>query len=310
MAQTKKADNYISLQDATKYCSHSQEYLSLRARQGKLKAEKFGRNWVTKKEWLKEYITRAEEYNNNLEVLRIKNLKKVKKIRPIKVRKVKEEIWPPANLPIGEFDEREFSKIRSPKVKEPALGFRFAFATALAFILLIAGGVLILSNFVKQNELSSLTYPVGQLRTTFRQTVDNISSSLSYGVYILEETGEVIIEEIGNTTSQIAKGISLAVINYQDISKEYSYWFSDTVKTGTSAFADGVSEFGQNIAEGAKDVSFDFSNSIKKATQSVTFGLYLAQEGALVISDETAELSWRFIEGTKNISLGIVDRVL
>ncbi|GAG54443.1 unnamed protein product, partial [marine sediment metagenome] len=101
---------------------------------------------------------------------------------------------------------------------------------------------------------------------------------------------------------RIAKDISLAVINYQDISKEYSYWLSDTVKTGTSAFADGVSEFGQDIAEGAKDVSFDFSNSIKKATQSVTFGLYLAREGALVISDEAAELSWRFIEETKNIN--------
>ena len=47
---------YVSLMTATKYCQYSQEYLSLRARQGKLKAVKFGRNWVTKKEWLEEYI--------------------------------------------------------------------------------------------------------------------------------------------------------------------------------------------------------------------------------------------------------------
>ena len=51
----KNTNNYISLQEATKYCSYSQEYLSLRARQGSLEAVKFGRNWVTKKEWLKEY---------------------------------------------------------------------------------------------------------------------------------------------------------------------------------------------------------------------------------------------------------------
>ncbi len=49
-------NDYISLQEATKYCDYSQEYLSLRARQGKLKAIKFGRNWVTKKEWLDEYL--------------------------------------------------------------------------------------------------------------------------------------------------------------------------------------------------------------------------------------------------------------
>ena len=49
-------EEYISLTEATKYCNYSQEYLSLRARQGKLKAEKIGRNWTTKKEWVEEYF--------------------------------------------------------------------------------------------------------------------------------------------------------------------------------------------------------------------------------------------------------------
>ena len=57
-------ENYISLQGATEYCDYSQEYLSLRARQGKLKSVKFGRNWVTKREWLDEYLQKVEEYNN------------------------------------------------------------------------------------------------------------------------------------------------------------------------------------------------------------------------------------------------------
>lgn len=48
---------YISLQQATKFCNYSQEYLSLRARQGKLKSLKLGRNWVTTKEWLEEYLS-------------------------------------------------------------------------------------------------------------------------------------------------------------------------------------------------------------------------------------------------------------
>lgn len=51
-------EKYISLQEATKFCNYTQEYLSLRVRQGKLKAVKFGRNWVTKKEWLEEYFNK------------------------------------------------------------------------------------------------------------------------------------------------------------------------------------------------------------------------------------------------------------
>jgi hypothetical protein len=61
-----RESNYISLQDATKFCDYTQEYLSLRARQGKLKALKFGRNWVTKEDWLKEYLGKVEEYENHM----------------------------------------------------------------------------------------------------------------------------------------------------------------------------------------------------------------------------------------------------
>jgi len=66
---------YISLQEATQYCQYSQEYLSLRARQGRLKAIKFGRNWVTTKEWLSDYIHKTEDWNQ-----KIKNRNKERKI--------------------------------------------------------------------------------------------------------------------------------------------------------------------------------------------------------------------------------------
>ncbi len=57
MIEKKSTPNeYISLAEASKLCNYSQEYLSLRARQGKLKAVKLGRNWVTTQEWLNEYI--------------------------------------------------------------------------------------------------------------------------------------------------------------------------------------------------------------------------------------------------------------
>ena len=50
-------EGFISLAEAAQYCTYSQEYLSLRARQGILRAQKFGRNWYTKREWLEEYVS-------------------------------------------------------------------------------------------------------------------------------------------------------------------------------------------------------------------------------------------------------------
>lgn len=71
---------YISLKEAVKYCPYSQDYLKLRARQGKLRAEKMGRNWFTTKEWL-------QEYKNNLKTSKkpVKTEKKgLKKKLPFK----------------------------------------------------------------------------------------------------------------------------------------------------------------------------------------------------------------------------------
>lgn len=48
-------DRWISLADASKGTTYSQEYLSLLARTGKLRAKKQGRNWVTTKRAIAEY---------------------------------------------------------------------------------------------------------------------------------------------------------------------------------------------------------------------------------------------------------------
>ena len=56
---------YLSLKKASELCDYSQMYLSLRARQGKLQATKIGRNWVTTKEWLNEYVESADLYKNS-----------------------------------------------------------------------------------------------------------------------------------------------------------------------------------------------------------------------------------------------------
>jgi len=47
---------YLSMAEATNICTYDQEYLSLLARRGLLQAEKIGRNWYTKREWLNNYL--------------------------------------------------------------------------------------------------------------------------------------------------------------------------------------------------------------------------------------------------------------
>jgi hypothetical protein len=58
MTNENSKNNYISLKEATRYCNYSQDYLKLRARQNKLKAVKIGRNWVTTREWVEEYLNK------------------------------------------------------------------------------------------------------------------------------------------------------------------------------------------------------------------------------------------------------------
>ena len=53
--------NYISLSEAAKLTNYSQDYISLLCRQEKLKGVKIGRNWVTTKQWLKEYTEKTKE---------------------------------------------------------------------------------------------------------------------------------------------------------------------------------------------------------------------------------------------------------
>jgi hypothetical protein len=58
----KNESEFISLGEAAENCPYSADYLKLRARQGKLKAKKIGRIWVTQKNWLEIYLREMESY--------------------------------------------------------------------------------------------------------------------------------------------------------------------------------------------------------------------------------------------------------
>ncbi|MCD6500610.1 hypothetical protein J7K42_01165 [bacterium] len=71
---------YVSLREAAKFCPYSQDYLKLRARQGKLKATKIGRNWATKKEWVDEYLKQVNNYKKRMADRKVKKAQEVKKV--------------------------------------------------------------------------------------------------------------------------------------------------------------------------------------------------------------------------------------
>ncbi len=172
--------NYISLVKATKYCYYSQEYLSLRARQRKLKAIKIGRNWVTKKEWVEEYLKKVEEYKNNL--------------------KTKKFVQPPENLPVEPLGQygfrlREFFKIRQP---------RFALIVGLVFVLLTAGVIFGKESFV--NVYRDLDFHVAKFSQAtdlaLKEVFDSTKNIISLGA---EGAGIIFSEGIEKVKSFSAK---------------------------------------------------------------------------------------------------------
>ena len=213
---------YISLQEATKYCNYSQEYLSLRARQDKLKAIKFGRNWVTKKEWLNEYLRGIQEYNNSF-------------------AKKKKVVAPPKNLPIEEqlkkdvidLDEWvgldfdfDFRKLR--KVLKPELQMRFGFVVIFTLILIV-------SNFVFGQESFKSVYQDVSIFVggSLNKKVDEVLVDMSKGAQeVVQGTNNNIdrkVIEIVGISKRVLRNISDGAVNLKgfvsEISEAYNYFF-------------------------------------------------------------------------------------
>jgi len=204
-----ESNSYISLQEVTKYCPYTQEYLALRARQGKLKAVKFGRNWVTKKEWLDDYLRDVEEYNNNL--------------------KIKKVVAPPENLPV--------EKLPVPKL-------RFAFVTALVFVLLAAG----------------ITFGKGSFKNVYRDIESYTYIIGGAGDVIVEKTAEVLAE----TISDFPQILSRTRASIGDIFKEYGQWIAGST---TEWFSSQTKEIVQNYIIANKFVEKKISQGYRELTQ-------------------------------------------
>jgi len=302
MGKEQKSDNYISLQETTEYCEHSQEYLSLRARQGKLKAVKIGRNWVTKKEWLKEYLTGVEEHNNNLKIKKTKKVIKAKKVK-VKVKKVEKEVLVPKNLPIGEFQLAEvrplhfrvwevIQEIAEKAARSP--GFRFGFAWSMVFVLIIAGGVF------------------------GKDSLKDVFKDVSYFSETVGTAGDIIIEEtiaapVKESFSAIREDVEIGLFKVESkISKDEIY--SAAVYGTINAFK----EYGQWLGNGFRNQI----SKIKKAPPVVMTGKafrfvwqnvkkgYVATNNFLgesfsVVENRISQFGERVVSGVKEFVKGI-----
>ena len=69
----KQDTKLIPLAQAAKLTNYSQEYISLLCRRGKMKGKKIGRNWLTTKEWVDDYINKTDGSGEIIIPVRIKN---------------------------------------------------------------------------------------------------------------------------------------------------------------------------------------------------------------------------------------------
>lgn len=220
MLRGKSKSEYISLREAAKYCEYSQEYLSLRARQGKLKAIKFGRNWVTKREWLEEYI---------------RKVKAQKEIKPS----------PQKDLPVGEGWPFGFPKIKLPQIDlsfitkyitlEPKR--RFGFVVVLTLVLLMG-------SFVWGKE--SLQMVSVEIASRVRE----ITKHFNEGMSVVIKNISSFTYDISSFTYQVAT-VSLPQFleesfdSFQDFTANIGETFSEYLKWLISrpiAFFKGLSE--------------------------------------------------------------------
>jgi len=274
MKQEQKSENYISLQEATKYCEYSQEYLSLRARQKKLKAIKLGRNWVTTEKWLKEYLKKINDYKETL--------KFEKKVKVVVGNK------PPNNLPIGDF---QLVPIRSVSYRinvfldnvMASSRVRSGLAFGLALLLIISGSIYGKESFkqvaqdIKDIEiLQDYAEWVGQgIKMTpgfaeIGSVVDEIAKEGEKEITEIKEFADVIGEKAYELIKPFLDGLTRTYLVFnEDLNKVFSK-FVDAIKSGCKEISEGyfaVSDFIDSATyETRKKISgwFEgFSNGVK-----------------------------------------------
>lgn len=200
---------YMSLQKAASSCLYSQEYLSLRARQKKLKAVKIGRNWSTTKEWLDEYIDKSEAYKESTQSNRINSqgrsftqFEDELLERPFKQSSLLE---PPLNLPI-ETSDADIWEDGTPE----EVACRGAFQRKLQFAFATLGIVALL--------------------------VTSISLGQRQILSVAEEVHPIVISSVATLHKEIAEKGFIAGAGVGEIAQRYVRWFGEQIQSIAQIF--------------------------------------------------------------------------
>ncbi|XOB42626.1 MAG: hypothetical protein ACKKMP_01045 [Candidatus Nealsonbacteria bacterium] len=289
--QNKK--EYITLQEATKYCDYSQEYLSLRARQGKLMAVKFKRNWLIKKEWLKEYLKQPSNYislkqaaeycdyshdylslrarQGKLKAVKLANnwmtkkkwldryLKKHQK--KVKQKVIKTEVVkilpPPDNLPVEEFQPgvKVFRSISITRM------LRTGVVSVLIAGLLISGALAgkgffsntlmphlaqthrVIGKFLNRSVLPIIEdYPI----------LRNVLFSLAAAGESVGDILRAYFSWLGNSFKSISQTITKAYFAFHNFLNENTKQGFEAIKNSAFSFFDAVGKFFADISQGKR----------------------------------------------------------
>lgn len=159
MEDIKHPKKLITLAEASRLCNYSQDYLSLRARNHKLKSLKIGNNWMTTSLWLNEYIDRTTLFKKTVEEKRLARQKSADILEPILIPITEAFKSEPgaasANTDINdntddtepeEFEDVELLFESAIEEKAPVLRFSFVLMLTIA---LVASGIFFGRNTVR-----------------------------------------------------------------------------------------------------------------------------------------------------------------
>ncbi|MDP3900760.1 MAG: hypothetical protein Q8Q38_00215, partial [bacterium] len=217
-----KPTRYISLKEASRVCGYSQKYLNLRARQGKLKAEKVGRNWVTTKEWLDDYIRGVENF-----------------------REAQSRSAVAANLPVQEAGvllERE-------RVSLPLKGaLVLVVAAAIVFIGITSGeqgmqkGVAAVTEVLAQTERTGKQVVLGaqDLPEDLNKLSQNVGRGVKYAVESPSEFAYTYADWLARGATSLTKGIGKAYVQADQA-------LSHGIRSDLSGIAAGYRSFNDTV---------------------------------------------------------------
>jgi len=301
MTEKSLGTNYISLQEATKFCNYSQEYLSLRARHGKLKSAKIGRNWMTTKEWLEEYLSHN---GNDHNIIQLASAELPQKII----------FSPPENLPVEYFERSDFPHNfgGSPTSRHfrmsDILNLRTSFIFVLTSILILAGGVFGKESFRSATQdVNNLTLPARNLASDYLQKA---YSNFKEGTAIVNDSAEMAVNKIGGKEIFVG-GVSITVGDIAggtaEIVADYSRWTAQKIKT---------SAFGKNYIKANNFLEKGLSNDFQNLSSRYIFadnwlGQRFSAAGGTIqgIGRDIEHGYQKFAGAVKNKTFGFVEKV-